>query len=94
MTTFTQFQAHLDDLHNREGGDHMMYNCQGTIANNIHHYSYDALCCEVLRFNEDGTVDEWYEADPDDFDLHQPNVTHPSIEEWKVAQLKAIAIPE
>lgn len=97
--TFEQFKAHLEELHQREikagfNEGHMMYNCPEDLGDNAFAYSYDALCRQVLRFNEDGTVSEWCEAAENDHEYYEAHFTHASIEEWMQAQIQAVKMPE
>lgn len=101
MTNLAQFQTYMDTLHERElnSSEHgtdsaqTMYNCVTQLGENIFSYAYDALCVEVLRFNEDGTVDEWADAAENDHENYEPHFHHASIEEWMKFQLDAVKMP-
>jgi hypothetical protein len=87
---FSTFIQHLEDLSKRNNDETNMYNIPRHVAPNVFAFSYDALCTELLRFNEDGTVDEWTEANYDDHEHYEPHFQHASVEEWKVHQQAAI----
>lgn len=100
--TFDEFKSHLEALHKREiqaefreEGDTTMYNIPKIVNDDTFAYSYDALCTCVMRFNADGTVDEWCDVDADPthqfgYSPDKPHMTHDSIEGWMIWQIKAV----
>lgn len=102
MTTLEQFVGYMKTLHEMgvanpnvttSATDGTMYNCVRQLGCNVFAYSYDALCTEILRFNEDGSIDEWADARDDDWKHYEPHFTYEGTEEWFRDQIVAISTP-
>ena len=91
--TLEDFKAHLAELHRRSGDATMMYNCARQLGADVFAFSYDALCTEIMRFNSDGTIEEWCDAAEDDWEHYEAHFVHANTEEWMRNQLQAVACP-
>lgn len=98
--TFETFKEHLQTLHKMEmntmlewgpmNDGQMMYNNEEDLGNGFFLYEYDFMSTVILRFNEDGSVDEWFEMLFEDIDPAEPNQHSDNVEEWMKKQIEVI----